>query len=120
MDAAETEDRTRALANWVAGLTMADLSDADNAQLNKLILDHLGVCYRWAFLPWGAALQRYAQTYSGTGRAVVFASNLTVTPSVAAMVNATCAHGLEHDDTHDEGMSHPGAIVIAVALAIAS
>ncbi|MEQ8247311.1 MAG: MmgE/PrpD family protein [Alphaproteobacteria bacterium] len=120
MDAANVEDRTRALADWVAGLTMADLSDADRAQLNKLILDHLGVCYRGAFLPWGAALQRYAQTYSGTGRAVVFASDLTVTPSVAAMVNATCAHGLEHDDTHDEGMSHPGAIVIAVALAIAS
>ncbi|NQV81441.1 MAG: MmgE/PrpD family protein [Alphaproteobacteria bacterium] len=120
MDAAAVEDRTRALADWVASLSIADLSNADGDQLHKLILDHLGVCYRGAFLPWGAALQRYAQTYSGTGKAVVFASDLKVTPAVAALVNATCAHGLEHDDTHDEGMSHPGAIVIAVALAIAS
>ena len=115
------EDRTRALAEWVAGLSAADLSsEADRAQLDKLILDHLGVCYRGAFLPWGDALQRYAQPYAGTGSAVVFGSQLKVIPAVAALVNATCAHGLEHDDTHDEGMSHPGAIVIAVALAIAS
>jgi 2-methylcitrate dehydratase PrpD len=120
MDAAIVEDRTRALADWVAGLSVADLTDADRAQLDKLILDHLGVCYRGAFLPWGDALQRYAQPYSGTGSAVVFGSKLKVIPAVAALVNATCAHGLEHDDTHDEGMSHPGAIVIAVALAIAS
>ncbi len=120
MNAANLEDRTRALAEWVAGLSAADLSDADRVQLDKLILDHLGVCYRGAFLPWGEALQRYAQPYSGTGSAVVFGSSLKVIPAVAALVNATCAHGLEHDDTHDEGMSHPGAIVISVALAIAS
>ncbi len=120
MNAPQVEDRTRALADWVAGLGMADLGEADLAQLNKLILDHLGVCYRGAFLPWGAALQGYAETYRGTGKAVVFGSDLAVTPAVAALVNATCAHGLEHDDTHDEGMSHPGAIVIAVALAIAA
>lgn len=120
MNAATEEDRTRALAEWVACLSIDDLVEADLAQLNKLILDHLGVCYRGAFLPWGGALQQYASTYKGTGGAVVFGSDLTVTPAVAALVNATCAHGLEHDDTHDEGMSHPGAIVIAVALAIAT
>ena len=120
MNAAIVEDRTRVLADWVAGLSVTDLTDVDRAQLDKLILDHLGVCYRGTFLPWGDALKRYAHPYAGTGSAVVFGSNLKVIPAVAALVNATCAHGLEHDDTHDEGMSHPGAIVIAVALAIAS
>ena len=97
MDAAIVEDRTRALADWVADLSVADISDADRAQLDKLILDHLGVCYRGAFLPWGDALQRYAQPYAGTGSAVVFGRKLKVIPAVAALVNATCAHGLEHD-----------------------
>ncbi|MSO66070.1 MAG: MmgE/PrpD family protein [Alphaproteobacteria bacterium] len=119
MDAtADTDDRTRALAEWAAALSIGDVSQADRAQLAKLVLDHLGVCFRGAFLPWGAALQDWASVYANSGKAPVFASGLRVAPPVAGMVNASCAHGLEHDDTHDEGMSHPGAIVIAVALAV--
>jgi 2-methylcitrate dehydratase PrpD len=119
MDAtADTLDRTLALAQWAAALDAAQLSPDDRTQLGKLILDHLGVCYRGAFLPWGNALQDWASVYRGSGQAPVFGSALRVTPPVAGLVNASCAHGLEHDDTHDEGMSHPGAIVIAVALAV--
>ena len=115
---AHQRDRTRALADFVAALRMDDLDRRDIDQLRNLVIDHLGVCYRGAALPWGAALRGYAETYAGTGPAVVFGTNLRVAPPVAGLVNASCAHGLEHDDTHDEGMSHPGAIVIAVALAL--
>jgi 2-methylcitrate dehydratase PrpD len=36
----------------------------------------------------------------------------------AVFANATTAHGIELDDTHDESLSHPGAVVIPAALAI--
>ncbi|MBM3503134.1 MAG: MmgE/PrpD family protein [Alphaproteobacteria bacterium] len=119
MDAkVETLDRTRALADWSIGLGEQDLSREDKIQIGKLLLDHLGVCYRGAFLPWGGALKDWATVYASSGKATVFGSDLKVAPPVAGLVNASCAHGLEHDDTHDEGMSHPGAIVMAVALAV--
>ena len=38
---------------------------------------------------------------------------------VAALVNGTAAHSIEFDDTHDESLNHPGAVVIPAAMAIA-
>jgi 2-methylcitrate dehydratase PrpD len=82
------------------------------------LLDHLGVCLRGSDLPWGRALTEWAETYSGTGPCVVFGTRLRTTAPVAALVNATGAHGLEMDDTHDISLTHPGAPVIATALAV--
>lgn len=114
----ETVDRTRQLAEEVAGLTPDRLSARDLAQLKRLVLDHLGVALRGSSLPWGAALQDWAKTYENTGPCVLLGTALAATAPVAALVNATAAHGLELDDTHDESCSHPGAVVIATALAI--
>ena len=118
MDQAVTRDRTRELAEFVIGLRPADLSPKDRAQLDGLMLDHLGVALRGAHLPWGEALAKWAVPYDGTGRCVVFGSALKVTSPVAGMVNASAAHGMELDDTHDESITHPGAVVIATALAV--
>jgi 2-methylcitrate dehydratase PrpD len=45
---------------------------------------------------------------------------LEVAPSIAALINGTAAHGYELDDTHDASMSHPGAVVIPAATALAA
>ena len=118
MDQAVTRDRTRQLADFVIDLAPGDLSPKDHAQLEGLILDHLGVALRGAGLPWGEALAKWAKPYDGTGRCVVFGTGLKVTAPVAGMVNASAAHGMELDDTHDESITHPGAVVIATALAV--
>lgn len=118
MDQAVSRDRTREFAEFVIGLAPDDLSAADRTQLDGLILDHLGVALRGACLPWGVALAKWALPYDGTGPCVVFGTALKVTPPVAGMVNASAAHGMELDDTHDESITHPGAVVIATALAV--
>jgi len=81
-------------------------------------LDHVGVALRGATLPWGQALQEMAARYAGTGKAAIYGCALKTMPSFAAMTNATAAHGMELDDTHDASVSHPGAPVIATALAV--
>src|SRR3546814_12911202 len=98
----EAVDRTRQLAEEVAGLTPDRLSARDLAQLKRLVLDHLGVALRGSSLPWGTALQDWAKTYENTGPCVLLGTALAATAPVAALVNATAAHGLELDDTHDE------------------
>lgn len=40
-------------------------------------------------------------------------------PQAAALLNAAGAHSLEFDDTHEAGLIHPGAPVVAAALAAA-
>ncbi len=117
-DATNRPDLTFALAEEALALTPESLSTADIAQLKRLLLDHLGVCARGASLPWGEALTTWGRAYDGSGPCIVFGSALKTAAPAAALINATAAHGLEMDDTHDESVTHPGAGVIASALAV--
>lgn len=111
-------DLTAALAEWVAGPGPASLDQADLARLKVLLIDNAGVTLRGMALPWGRAMSAWARGQGAQGRCVVFGTPLRVPPQTAGLVNATAAHGLELDDTHDESISHPGAVVIATALAV--
>jgi 2-methylcitrate dehydratase PrpD len=111
-------DLTAVLAENLAALNYAALSSADQTQIKRLVLDHVGVCRRGAEQPWCLALREWAGRYAGSGASVVFATALRTAPNVAALVNASAAHGMELDDTHDSSVSHPGAVVIATALAL--
>ena len=112
-------DLTAALAGDVLDLTYDGLSDADLLQLKRLVFDHLAVCRRGAEAAWSRAVQDYARALQTGGGAAVFGAGFTASPVVAALANATAAHGLELDDTHDESITHPGAPVIAASLAVA-
>ncbi len=41
------------------------------------------------------------------------------TPAMAALANGASAHAFELDDVHEEAISHPGAVVVPAALALA-
>ncbi|MDA0230251.1 MAG: MmgE/PrpD family protein, partial [Proteobacteria bacterium] len=111
-------DLTAVLAENLAALNYETLGAADRTQIKRLVLDHVGVCRRGAEQPWCLALREWAGRYVGSGNSVVFGTTLRTAPNVAALVNASAAHGMELDDTHDSSVSHPGAVVIATALAL--
>jgi 2-methylcitrate dehydratase PrpD len=111
-------DLTAVLAEDLAALNYERLSTDDQSQIKRLVLDHVGVCRRGAEQPWCLVLREWASRYAGSGASVVFGTTLRTSPNVAALVNASAAHGMELDDTHDSSVSHPGAVVIATALAL--
>ena len=113
-------DRTRLLAEEMTGLAYAALAPEDVEQVRRLMLDHAGVAWRGARTPWSRALAAWAASLGNGSGCVVVGSAVRAAPSVAALVNAAAAHGMELDDTHDESLSHPGAPVIAAALAAGS
>jgi 2-methylcitrate dehydratase PrpD len=110
--------RSGALAEEMTAVRFSGLQHRDLEQLKRLMLDHLACCYRGSRLPWGEKMRSWASDYEGSGRAGLFAAGFNLSPAMAAFANATAAHGLELDDTHDESVSHPGAAIIATALAI--
>ncbi|MBT6443151.1 MAG: MmgE/PrpD family protein [Alphaproteobacteria bacterium] len=112
------DDLTRAFAEDLTQLGGGDLSATDREQISRLILDHLGVCLRGSDLPWGRSLVEWGARMRGNGPCVVFGAGYKSVPAVAALINATAAHGMELDDTHDSSVTHPGAVVIATALAV--
>lgn len=110
--------RSLQFAREMTSLSPAELDARDLRQLKRLVLDHLACCYRGACLPWGTKMRDWAAAYSGSGQAGLFAGDMKLAPAMAAFTNATAAHGLELDDTHDESVSHPGAAIIATAIAV--
>ncbi len=119
MESASQTDLTRALAEEITALGYDDLAPGDIGQVKRLILDHIGVCRRGAALDWAGQLAQWAESV-GQGPCILFGRAQRVAPSMAAFVNASAAHGMELDDTHDESVTHPGAVVIATALAVGS
>ena len=116
--AAADRDRTRLLAEEMSGLAYAALAPEDVEQVKRLLLDHIGVAWRGSDMPWSQALAGWAATLGNGGGSPIVGTSARAAPSVAALVNAAAAHGMELDDTHDESLSHPGAPVIATALAV--
>ncbi|MBE05058.1 MAG: hypothetical protein CMD67_08015 [Gammaproteobacteria bacterium] len=107
-------------ANELDAINYNTLSQEDITQIECLVLDHLGVCIRGSTLPWLEALKSWGKKANGSGKSHIFGSNYKVSPSIASLINATAAHGMELDDTHDASVSHPGAVVISTAMAIGS
>ncbi len=112
--------RSLALAEELLAVRDAPPGGRDLNQIRNLVLDHLGCCYAGSLLEWGRRMHEWAAPHAGTGNAPLLASQTRLAPGLAAFVNATAAHGLELDDTHDESVSHPGAAVIASSLALAA
>jgi len=112
------KDFTAFLARDLAALGYIALSEKDREQIKRLLMDHIGVCRRGVEMPWCLGLRDWAGRYAGSGKSLVFGSAIRTQPNIAALVNASAAHGMELDDTHDSSVSHPGAVVIASALAL--
>jgi len=81
------------------------------------ILDTFAAMISGAELPPGAAALRFARAQGGRGAATVVASSLMAGPIEAALANGVLAHSDETDDSHGPSQSHPGAPVVAAALA---
>src|SRR5262249_47358884 len=107
-------------AREILAIGSGGLSPGDQDQVRYLLLDCLAVSRVGATLAWTRAMTECAGRFAGSGKAPIAGTWLEVAPSIAALINGTAAHGYELDDTHDASMSHPGAVVIPAATAIAA
>jgi 2-methylcitrate dehydratase PrpD len=82
------------------------------------LLDTLAAMVSGSELSPGRAALRFAASQAGRATATVVGSKLLLGPTEAALVNGTLAHADETDDSHAASQSHPGAPVVAAALAV--
>lgn len=113
-------DLSQQLADRILAIRPAGLDEKDVDQVARLLLDYSGCAYSGMEQPAARALRQWAGTYRGTGECGLLASGPRVPASIAALVNGTAAHSYELDDTHDATLSHPSAVVISAALAVAA
>ena len=110
---------TRRLAEYAAQLTFADLPVATVEKTKQAVLDLLGIAIRASVERESSAVTRKVADELGVpGRATGIGIGPRYQPQYAALLNATFAHTLDFDDTHEGSSLHPGAPVIPAVLAI--
>ncbi|MCC6237329.1 MAG: MmgE/PrpD family protein [Dehalococcoidia bacterium] len=85
----------------------------------RYLLDWLGSAIGGAHLDPPTILRGVVEELGGTPQATVLATGARTSAPLAAMANAAASHVLELDDLDRASITHPGAPVIAAALAVA-
>jgi 2-methylcitrate dehydratase PrpD len=85
----------------------------------KSILDTLGNALAGSLQPGVPELLATISDWDGKKQSSIIAYGVKAPAPFAGAINATMAHALDFDDTHEKGMIHPGVVVIPTCLAIA-
>ncbi|MFT3660992.1 MAG: MmgE/PrpD family protein [Gordonia sp. (in: high G+C Gram-positive bacteria)] len=118
--APRTAATTAELARHVAGVAATPPTEHDVEALRRLLLDDFLVSLWGATRPVTAEVADWTARFAGTGSSRVLGRDWATESSIAALVHGTAAHAFELDDTHNATASHPGSVVMAVALAVAA
>ena len=111
---------TRELVKFSLQCYQSNLDDALTQKIKSLILDQMGLQIGCATLPWSKTTYKYhARMFGAPGRSSIAYYGDKVTPEQAAFCNACFGHAQDFDDTCLKVQTHPGAVIIPVAIAMA-
>lgn len=109
-----TDGPTLTLARFVATATVPP---AVRATTRRYVLDWLGSALAGGELRPPSIARAVVESLGGHPQATVLATGERTSAPLAAFANAAAAHVLEMDDLDRESISHPGAPIVAAALA---
>ncbi|MFI7529210.1 MmgE/PrpD family protein [Nocardia salmonicida] len=111
---------TAEIARHVVTVAQTPPGEKDVEALRRLLLDNFIVSLWGTTRPVVTEIADWTERFAGTGESGVLGRDWTTDPSIAALVHGTAAHAFELDDTHNSTASHPGSVIMAVALAVAA
>ncbi|MDT7951588.1 MAG: MmgE/PrpD family protein [Acetobacteraceae bacterium] len=106
------------LAEFAAGLTLADIPVPVRDRAKLLILDALGCAIASNAYPFSHAAVAGAVALGGTGACSVIGRPERLPLRDAALVNGVLMHGLDFDDTHLGSIIHATAACLPAALSL--
>ena len=110
---------TRRLAEYVTGLEFATLAPQTVEHAQQAVLDLIGLALRARVdSATSAAAARAVSALDAGGTCTAIGYGSAYSPQYAALLNACNFHALDFDDTHERSSLHPGAPVVAAALAL--
>ena len=108
-----------ALSDALCGTTHESVPRATLNRAEDCILDAIGAALGGRHMRSTSAVEATMSARAGAGRATVWFSERSCDPISAATINAMAATALDVDDGHRQAAGHPGAAVVASALAAA-
>ena len=109
---------TERLADWQLARRASGFAAADLDAARLLVLDWLGSALAGIGTPTGRIFLEYARLQP-VGKATLLGLAEGRSAEVAAQVNGALSHIVEMDDVERESVTHPGAVVVPAALAVA-
>jgi 2-methylcitrate dehydratase PrpD len=114
-------NETKLLAEYTSGLRYEDIPADVIARAKQCIADTIAVIIFGYDLPWSRMIVRHAEKHAPGGRSRILGSGAPrVQAPAAALANGALAHAFEMDNlTWPSTGVHPGATLLAPALAVA-
>ena len=110
---------TRAIAEFVSGLSYEQIPAAVRERIKLLILDSLGCAIYGADLEWCRILRDTLEALDTSRTTSVWGTDRKLSSPHAALVNGTQVQGFELDDVHRAGVLHVGAVTLPALIAAA-
>ena len=114
----ETTSPTRALAQYVAGLSFKKLPSEVVSHIKLCLVDSLGCALFGSTLPWGKIITTFTKEMGKGKGALIWGDGAEVPSMNAPLANGTLVHSFEMDDLHRVGVIHPGSEAIPAADAL--
>ena len=118
-DDAQNSGATRKLVENLVSVDFGTLPADVVTAVKKCVLDYFGCTLFATQTDMGKIITSYCRKGNSGEASILPGFERRYNPANAALANGTCAHGFELDDVHTPSISHPGAVVIPAALALA-
>jgi 2-methylcitrate dehydratase PrpD len=110
---------TRAIADFVSGLSYEKIPGEVRERIKLLMLDALGCGIYGANLEWCRILRRTLEMLDATRTTSIWGTDARLSSDHAALVNGTQVQGFELDDVHRKAVLHVGAVTLPALIAVA-
>lgn len=112
-------NQTRALCEFLSGMTLEQIGEENLLDIRYKTLDWLGCAIAALNRPCARETLAMNRAAGGNPQASGVGQTERTSAQNAAFYNGLISHALEYDDTNKIAITHPGAPVIAAALAVA-
>ena len=102
------------LAGWIAGLKTRDIPEPARIAAQDSVIDSVALCVAALETDYGRAAR---QAFGASGECSVWGLEAGIDPFGAAVINGTCAHGEDFDNTFEGCPVHSGAVVVPALFA---
>ena len=117
MQARDGQEHTSTIVEFA--LRPVETSARIQQAVTRALIDTVGVACAATNVEAEPLVRTWALAQGSTGRATVWTSGDLVSPSTAALINATAAHVLDYDDISPTRPMHPSTVLLPAILAVA-
>ncbi|MPZ10856.1 MAG: MmgE/PrpD family protein [Kiloniellaceae bacterium] len=102
------------LATWIEGLRVDDIPEAARREAENTIIDTIGLSVAALETDYGRAVRK---AFDQRGDCTVFGLTDGFESAAAAVINGTCGHGEDYDNTYEGCPVHSGVVIVPALFA---